>query len=410
MGVLSHASIVSSRAGLRVLVIDDDALLLEVMAIQLGMLGCQVTTAESGAEGIAALASGEIDLLLTDWQMPGIDGMEVVRQARSSRSGENYLHIVMMTARGEDTTMRSALEAGVDDFLEKPVQAIGLEIALASAHRNVQLHRRLKRRNSLLSAAQRRTREALDGVRADLVAATALHERLLPTEGPLGALQLSMIYRPAAVLGGDSIGATLLPDGSTLFFVIDVRGHGVPAALDSFHLHHRIKQLRPSTPEGLGEALAIVNREIAEREDDSYATIVCGLLIPSRQEGWIACAGHPPPLLVIDGMVRVIEEGRSMPAGWFADTVFPPARIDLPPGARLMLYSDGLTESTDERGEELGLDRLSSLVAHGSELALTDLVANVDRVVTARRPGHDFEDDISLLAFEHGRNGPDDNQ
>jgi sigma-B regulation protein RsbU (phosphoserine phosphatase) len=410
MGAISTALIIPSRARLRVLVVDDDILLLEVMAVQLGMLGCEVTTAEGGGAGLEALASGEIDLLVTDWQMPGVDGMEVVRRARAARSGEGYLHIVMMTARGEDATMRSALEAGVDDFLEKPVQPIALEIAVASAYRNLLLHRRLERRNSLLSTAHRRTREALDRVRADLAAATALHERLLPAEGLLGSLQLSRIYRPTAVLGGDSVGATLFPDGSTLFFVIDVRGHGVPAALDSFHLHHRIKQLRPSTPEGLSEALAVVNREIAEREDDSYATIVCGLLIPSREEGWIACAGHPPPLLSIHDTVRVIEEGRSMPAGWFPETEFEPARFEFPRGARLMLYSDGLTESTDQSGEEFGLDRLSEVVANGSGMALNELVAGINRMVSARRPLDDFEDDISLLAFEHDRNGYDDGQ
>ncbi|WP_404477607.1 PP2C family protein-serine/threonine phosphatase [Novosphingobium sp. BL-52-GroH] len=401
MGAFSNSLVVPARTPLRVLVVDDDPLLLEVVAIQLEMLGCEVASADGGERGLSALESAEVDLLVTDWQMPGVDGMEVVRRARAARAGEGYLHIVMMTARGDEQTMRAALEAGVDDFLEKPVQPIALEIAVASALRNRLLHRRLERRNNLLSTAHGRTREALDRIRADLAAATALHERLLPPEGRIGALALSRMYRPAAVLGGDSIGASLLPDGSVLFFVIDVRGHGVPAALDSFHLHHRLKQMRPATPVALGNALATVNEEIAAREDDSYATIACGLLSPEREEGWICCAGHPSPILLIDGEVNMLEDGRSMPAGWFSGTEFAPARFAFPRGARLMLYSDGVTESTDEAGEEFGLDRLSALMARTRPMPLAQAVQDIERGLTSRRLGAGFEDDISLLAFEH---------
>lgn len=403
MGVFSKSLTLRAGTPLRVLVVDDDPLLLEVVAIQLEVLGCEVASADGGERGLSVLESTEIDLLVTDWQMPGIDGMEVVRRARAARAGEGYLHIVMMTARGDEQTMRAALEAGVDDFLEKPVQPIALEIAAASALRNRLLHRRLERRHRLLSTAHKRTREALDKIRTDLTAATALHERLLPPEGRLGDLALSRIYRPAAVLGGDSIGASLLPDGSVLFFVIDVRGHGVPAALDSFHLHHRLKQMRPTTPEALENALATVNEEIAGREDDSYATVACGLLSPKREEGWICCAGHPSPILSIDGEVHVLEGGRSMPAGWFSGTEFTPARFAFPRGARLMLYSDGVTESADEAGEEFGLDRLSASMARTRSMPLVQAVQDIERELTARRVGAGFEDDISLLAFEHGK-------
>ena len=401
MDAFSNSLTVPARTPLRVLVVDDDPLLLEVVVIQLEMLGCDVSAADGGELGLAMLESAKVDLLVTDWQMPGIDGMEVVRRARIARAGDGFLHIVMMTARGDEQTMRTALEAGVDDFLEKPIQPIALEIAVASALRNRLLHRRLERRNSLLTTAHRRTREALDRIRTDLMAATALHERLLPHEGRIGNFTLSRLYRPAAVLGGDSIGASLLQDGSVLFFVIDVRGHGVPAALDSFHLHHRLKQMRPSTPEALGSALAALNEEIVEREDDSYATVACGLLSPGQEEGWICCAGHPSPLLSIAGGIHALEEGRAMPAGWFSGTAFTPARFAFPRGARLMLYSDGVTESTDAAGEEFGLDRLAARVAETGVMPLAKAVQDIEQGLTLRRAGAGFEDDISLLAFEH---------
>lgn len=391
----------SPRNLLSVLVVDDDALLAEVLAIQLGQLDCRVTTATSGPEALAALADGDVDVLLTDWQMPEMDGMEVVRRARDARPAEGYLHVVMMTARGDEATMRSALEAGVDDFLEKPIEPIQLEIAVASARRNRLLHRRLRRRNSLLAITHRRTRDALEKVRSDLEAATSLHERLLPASGRSGRLELSRIYRPAAELGGDSIGATRLPDGSMLFFVIDVRGHGVPAALESFHIHHRLKQLRPDTPERLGEALSVLNEEIAERDDDSYATIACGLLMPDARVGWLACAGHPPPILVDADGARLLEGGRSMPVGWFAGTPYRAERFAFRPGARLAVYSDGITESTGDDGDEYGVERLLALFERNQPAPLQDLVEGLEHGLLSRRPAMLLEDDISLLAIEH---------
>lgn len=397
-----------TRTRLKVLVVDDDPLLADVLAIQLDQLGCDVSTATEGGAGLALLAEREIDMLVTDWQMPGIDGMEVVRRARAARTSEGYLHIVMMTARGDAAAMRTALEAGVDDFLEKPVLAIQLEIAVECARRNRLLHRRLERRNSLLAIAHERTRDALERVRSDLDAATSLHERLLPEKGRLGSLNVSHIYRPAAVLGGDSIGLSALREGGVLFFVIDVKGHGVPAALESFHLHHRIKQLRPTTPESLGKMLEIVNAEILERGGDSYATVVCGLLIPEWEEGWLVCAGHPPPILADGRGAALIEGGRSMPVGWFEGTRFEPVRFDFPQGARLLLYSDGITECTDETGEEFGVQRLADMVGENRAVSLGDVVQGLELGLITRRAAAGFEDDISLLAIEHRIREADD--
>lgn len=397
---MQSAPILSTRTSLKVVVADDDELLREMLALQMGALGCEVIQAGNGAEALVQLAECETDLLVTDWQMPGMDGMELVRRARATCSKDVHLHIAMMTARGDETTQREALVAGVDDFLFKPVAPIELELALETARRNRLLHRRLQRRNGLLTTAHERMREALENVRQDLAAATALHERLLPDTPRVGGLAVHHVYRPAALLGGDSIGVSPLREGGLLFFVIDVRGHGVPAALDSFHLHHRIKQLRPTTPDELGHALATINNEICLRQDESYATIACGLLNPKWEEGWITCAGHPPPLLGLGPKVEFFEEGRAMPVGWIEDVDFTPARFDFPLGTRLLVYSDGVTDCTNSAGEEFGPDRLRNTLAYNVARPMETIVRSIDYGLVERKSAGGFEDDVSLLALE----------
>lgn len=396
-----NEALLSTKSRLSVLVVDDDPLIGDFIALNLEGLGCEVMVVADGAAALDVLADEDIHLLVTDWQMPGLDGMELVRRVRNDRANAGFLHIAMMTAREDSSVIRTAMESGVDDFLYKPVQPIQLEMAVESARRNRVLHRRLERRNSLLTAAHRRARDALDRVRADLDAATALHERLLPANGRAGALELAHLYTPAAMLGGDSIGFSQLREGGALFFLIDVQGHGVPAALDSFHLHHRLKQLRPTRPENLGQALTIINREILDRGDDSYATISFGLLLPEWEEGWLVSAGHPPPLLVTANGSQFLEGGRSLPVGWFDNGVYEATRFEFPKGARLVLYSDGVTDCADTRGELYGVERLEATVLGHAMAPIGDVVQALQRDLVARRSRTGFEDDISLLVIEN---------
>ncbi|EHJ62272.1 PP2C family protein-serine/threonine phosphatase [Novosphingobium pentaromativorans] len=389
------------RYHLEVLVVDDDDLMSDVLTVHLEALGCNVACAASAEEALALLARKPVDLLVTDWQMPGMDGMDLVRHVRAGRSEDSYLHVVMFTARNDELVIRRAMEAGVDDFLFKPFEQVQLELALQGAQRNRLLHRRLQRRNSLLEVAHRRTREALDRVRADLDAATALHARLLPAEGLVGALNFRHLYRPAAMLGGDSIGVSPLREGGALFFLIDVCGHGVPAALDSFHLHHRIKQLRPKSPADLVQSLEAINREILDRGDESYATIACGIVRPEREECWMVCAGHPRPLIAIGDEVLIPEVEYGMPVGWFADASWKPTRFAFPPGARLVLYSDGVTECSNSAGEQFGVERLVRTLASNAGKRIRNFVGELERGMLARRSSAGFEDDISLLVIEN---------
>jgi DNA-binding response OmpR family regulator len=101
---------------IRVLIIDDDARLHELLASYLEQNGLTVTVASDGRKGLAALEGGTFDAVLLDLMMPGLDGIEVCKRIRS----KSNIPIVMLTAKGDETDRVVGLELGADDYVAKP--------------------------------------------------------------------------------------------------------------------------------------------------------------------------------------------------------------------------------------------------------------------------------------------------
>lgn len=378
------------------MVVDDDELMGEYVAFELQQLGCRSTVVTSGEQAIASL-DRDTAFVITDRRMPGMDGIELIRKLREAQGAGTHLRIAMMTARADEEVIREAMRAGADDFLFKPIDTIQLELAITSARRTAELHRRLDRRNRLLSNAHAEIRNSLRRVRRDIAAAAGLHRRLLPRRDRLPDLDFALLYRPAETIGGDTIGAMSVAPGKSLFFIFDVVGHGMPSALDSFHLHHRLKQMAPSTPQELVSAVVRLNSEIMERDDDSYATLVCGLIDAPAKMAWVIAAGHPPPLALRPEGVSTIAMEPTHPLGWFADAQYGPICLDLSDGTALVLFSDGLADAVVDEpnsADDAGLIGVLQEIGH---LSLDQIPNAVEQRLRERLDAATAEDDISFL-------------
>jgi two-component system alkaline phosphatase synthesis response regulator PhoP len=119
-----------------ILLIDDDATLLELLAEQIHMAGYQVLTANRGEEGITLAFEKEVDLVVLDVMMPGVDGWEVCRQLRQASD----VPILMLTAKGEEIDKLRGFHLGVDDYVLKPFSfaevVARIHALLARTHRN----------------------------------------------------------------------------------------------------------------------------------------------------------------------------------------------------------------------------------------------------------------------------------
>ncbi|WP_412734578.1 response regulator transcription factor [Krasilnikovia sp. MM14-A1259] len=118
--------------GHRVLVVDDDPTVSDVVRRYLEQAGCEVRLAADGADGLAAIAAEQPDLVVLDVMMPGIDGLEVCRRVRRQLPG---LPVVMLTALGEEADRILGLEVGADDYVTKPFSPRELVLRIRSVLR-----------------------------------------------------------------------------------------------------------------------------------------------------------------------------------------------------------------------------------------------------------------------------------
>ena len=116
--------------GLRVLVAEDNAVNTKLAVMLLGRLGCKVQTAANGVEALAALTRGPVDLVLMDCEMPEMDGFATTHEIRRREGERAHTPIIAMTANAMDSDRQRCLDAGMDDYLSKPVRAPLLRAAL----------------------------------------------------------------------------------------------------------------------------------------------------------------------------------------------------------------------------------------------------------------------------------------
>lgn len=132
------------KAHKRVLVIDDSPIYRRLIAGHLREWGFDVTVAENGADGWKILEQpNSPNLVLLDWIMPGMDGVEMCQKLRARRSSDLYVYMILVTSKENPTDLIQAIEAGVDDYLVKPFDEQELKVRLLVGQRFVALQREL---------------------------------------------------------------------------------------------------------------------------------------------------------------------------------------------------------------------------------------------------------------------------
>jgi len=126
---------------MRVLVVDDDPVTSEIIVENLRHFGYDVTAAADGREAFDLVRTGQFHLVVSDWQMPEMSGLELCREIRK-RNWAGYIYVILLTARGGVENVVSGLHAGADDFLTKPFQPEELRMRLHTGQRILALESR----------------------------------------------------------------------------------------------------------------------------------------------------------------------------------------------------------------------------------------------------------------------------
>lgn len=192
--------------------------------------------------------------------------------------------------------------------------------------------------------------------------AAGIQQRLMRVtipDVPFARIQARNI--PCKEVGGDFFDV-IRTDKSLTVVLTDVSGKGISAAILASILQGLLyAQLTQDLP--LGSVVGVVNRFLCEKvAGEKYATMVIARLHPDGRLEYVNC-GHVTPLLIANGECVELEGG-NLPVGLLSDVNYESGTAQLPPGGRLLIVTDGVTEAEDPQGEMYGPDRLASLVPH----------------------------------------------
>ncbi len=333
------------------------------LTAMLQRLGYRVHATDSGASALELLRTESVDVILSDWVMPGMDGLTLCREVQA-QWGERRPHFIMLTCRNQGADLVAGMDAGADDFIGKPAAMEELRARLQAGCRQLQLRRNLESRYlQLRQRLQHEQRERAE-MQQGLEAASDLQRSLLRQLGtPVDGLEHASISLPQNLVSGDGLGLHELAPGIVGAFVLDVDHQGVAAAIHAIGLQSRL------SPEPSNQALLMAGPgqpapawRVAERlngvlnegaEPGLSVSLVYCVLDLARRRGELCLAGHPPALLLrADGASDWLGLPNP-PLGNRADTHYRACQFSWTTGDRLVLYTDGLADraSSGRQGE-----------------------------------------------------------
>jgi sigma-B regulation protein RsbU (phosphoserine phosphatase) len=258
-----------------------------------------------------------------------------------------------------------------------------------------------KRAESELRDANQRLELRQQEIEEDLALAARVQQSLAPDSLLWGGTRVEAFYHPVRTIGGD-FGLVSPRDGHLNLLVCDVSGHGIGSALVANRIYtETMALLQTDTP--LGEMLSELNRFFLQTIGGSVFmfTLAAARIEQGARKMVFAGAGHPPALVVSPGQEPRQLESLSMVLGALPNAVGPDPTIevDLEPGDRVVLYTDGITDVFDAQGEMLGVEGVQKFVRETADLPLAEMKQAILDRVAEWREGPPI-DDVSLVLLE----------
>ncbi|MEX0602619.1 MAG: SpoIIE family protein phosphatase, partial [Bacteroidota bacterium] len=242
--------------------------------------------------------------------------------------------------------------------------------------------------------------------REELSIARRIQEGLLPKENPdIEGLDVSGISLPATTVGGDYFDYIEPAPGKLLVVVADVSGKGMPAALYMSKVQGMV-QLAAHMYETPKDILINVNRRIFDGiERKSFITMIAALFDLNKREVRICRAGHNKALIGIDGAIEYLETegiGLGLERGPIFENTLKEIVKPLEPGSIFFFYTDGLTETMNDRKIQLGEETIHELLSQKRHLTATEVQRSVLTAVEEFRGNAEPHDDLTLVVVKVG--------
>ncbi|NEO32437.1 MAG: SpoIIE family protein phosphatase [Symploca sp. SIO3C6] len=372
----------------QILIIDDDPAIQMLLKRTLHSQGYKVSVASNGEEGLAQARQLRPGLVLCDWIMPRMNGLEVCRQIKATPALSTTIFI-LLTSLGSVEDRVKGLDAGADDFLCKPIEIAELQARVRAGLRLHQLSRDLKNQKQLLET--------------ELAEAADYVSSLLPDQISEKPVTIGSRFIPSRQLGGDGFDYYWLDSENLAVYLLDTSGHGLRAALPTISVLNllrsralpKINYYQPSDVlRGLNETFQMTQR------NDKYFTIWYGVYNRAQRQLTYASAGHPPAILLSGTANSFIQVKRlktvGLPVGMFPDADYVDQICEVTQQSTLYIFSDGIYEINQGDGTIWGMEQFIQLLVE----CRSNTNSKLDQILhtlQAINPKDDFDDDLSLL-------------
>jgi phosphoserine phosphatase RsbU/P len=407
------------RDAVQILIADDHELSRFKLKTDLEKWGHEVTTAEDGEQAWELFQRHRFAIVITDWMMPKLDGLELVKMIRAADCAD-YVYIIMLTAKAEKHDIVAGMGAGADDFLVKPFHRDELQVRLRAGIRITNLNRQLNETNRSLERG--------------LEAAAQIQQSFLPTVKPqCKGYAFAWGHNRCGKLGGDMFNVVALGDSRVGLYMLDVTGEGVPAALLATALSRVLAPASDPTSilvarnddgsvASVREPVEVareLNRRFGVQEGRQYFTLAYGVLHLESRGFEFTSAGHPPLLYLQAGRAPLTpaplpggERGRGggapsmldvegFPIGMAPESdPFQQRSVVLQPGDRILIYSDGIPDALRGDGEVFGAARLLEAVQRFSTEPLDGVIGCLLSELRDWRGDAAANEDVSILGFK----------
>lgn len=398
-----------------ILVVDDSKVQRRIVSSNLSRWGFQVLEAETGLQALEICKTGHVDMVLSDWIMPEMNGLEFCEAFRKL-DRERYGYFILLTSKTEKNDVAQGLDMGADDFLSKPVNSAELRARIQAGLRLLHTQNQLYEQNKKTEMALSELRQLYESINKDLVEAEKLQHSLIPIrERRLPDGNIALHLKSSGHVGGDLAGFFRFSDDRLGIYSIDVSGHGVSSALLTARLagymsaHSKAQNIaferrddgtyQHRSPEQVAHILN--ERMLSEIDTDLYFTLAFADIDLRTGRVLMVQAGHPHPVIFDEaGIVTFVGLG-GPPVGLIPDVAFERCEFTLERGQKLLLYTDGITECEDPNGELLddaGLEKLLKKHAKSSGL---ELINDLLWELTAFAQSDSLGDDVSAILFEY---------
>jgi sigma-B regulation protein RsbU (phosphoserine phosphatase) len=386
----------------KILVVDDEPdlqmLMLQKFRSKVRAKEYEFLFAEDGKDALDKLeANPDLNLILSDINMPKMDGLTLLNELQQLDRPD--VKTVMVSAYGDMENIRTAMNRGAYDFVTKPIDFTDLEKTIEKTLREVNQYLRAKEME-----------QQLESLNYDLDMAARIQQKLLHQDFPVFpddesfGIFANMIA--AKHVGGDFYDFFKYDDDHISFFIGDVAGKGMPAAIYMAVCRTMLKAIGSEVKDPAECITKVNNMLIPESDISTFVTVFYGILNTKTGELSYCNGGHNLPyILRSDGSVEEIKNVGGLLLGKFENAPYDQHTAQLNPGDTIVTFTDGVTEAENENKDFFDEERLISYLENHADRSLESLVKGLFLEVMKFSGAAIQTDDITVLSVQY--NGKD---